>query len=120
MGLFELLRWNVTAGAVEASALAAGCPVIFKVHSSHPRTSAIVAEVIESVLDKERAPKGVFALLFGRNAGVDLVSNPHITAVGFTGSLNGGRALFYTVNARPMASSRRWYRCPGMWYFVSV
>jgi NADP-dependent aldehyde dehydrogenase len=37
----------------------------------------------------------------GRQAGVDLVRHPLISAVGFTGSIPGGRALFDLAAARP-------------------
>jgi len=37
----------------------------------------------------------------GREAGVALVQHPEIRAVGFTGSLHGGRALFDLASSRP-------------------
>lgn len=84
------------AGGDTASALAAGCPVVVKAHEGHPHTSLIVAEIMRSAL-----PEGVFALVNGREAGAALVQEPGIKAVGFTGSLRGGRALFDLAQGRP-------------------
>ncbi len=48
-------------------------------------------------------PKGVFSLIQGgdRKVGEALVTHPLIKAVGFTGSLGGGRALFNLCAQRP-------------------
>jgi NADP-dependent aldehyde dehydrogenase len=83
-------------GGDTASALAAGCPVVVKAHSGHPRLSDLVAEIATRVL-----PPGVLAVVHGREAGTHLVTHPSITAVGFTGSVAGGRALFDLAAARP-------------------
>jgi 2,5-dioxopentanoate dehydrogenase len=85
-----------TAGGDTASALAAGCPVVVKGHSAHPGTSEIVAEAIHAAIRKHGLHPGVFSLIQGgrRDVGTSLVTHPLIKAVGFTGSLAGGRALF--------------------------
>ena len=85
-----------TAGGDTASALAAGCPVIVKGHPAHPGTGEIVAEAIRAAMEKQGLPGGTFQLIQsnGREAGEALVQHPLITAVGFTGSLGAGRALF--------------------------
>ena len=85
-----------TAGGDTAAALAAGCPVVVKGHSAHPGTGEIVAEAISAAIEKTGMPKGVFSLIQGgkRDVGTRLVQHPLIKAVGFTGSLTGGRALF--------------------------
>lgn len=91
------------AGGDTASALAAGCPVVVKGHEAHPGTTAIVAEAVEAaVLECELHP-GVFSVVQGDGhaTGVALVKHPLIRAVGFTGSLRGGRALFDICAARP-------------------
>lgn len=92
-----------TAGGDTAAALAAGCPVIVKGHSAHPGTAEIVAEAIHAALQRCELPGGVFALLQGgnRTVGESLVCHPLVKAVGFTGSLVGGRALFNLCAARP-------------------
>ncbi|MFD1880990.1 aldehyde dehydrogenase (NADP(+)) [Paracoccus pacificus] len=92
-----------TAGGDTAAALAAGCPVVVKGHSAHPGTGEIVAEAIAAAIEKTGMPKGVFSLIQGgnRKVGEALVTDPRIKAVGFTGSLAGGRALFDLCAARP-------------------
>ena len=92
-----------TAGGDTAAALAAGCPVVVKGHSAHPGTGEIVAEAIHAAIGKTGMPKGVFSLIQGgkREVGQALVQHPLIKAVGFTGSLGGGRALFDLCAQRP-------------------
>lgn len=87
-------------GGDTASALAAGCPVIVKAHTSHAGTSVLINDIFQDVLSEFGAPEGVFALVFGRAAGISLVTDPNITAVGFTGSVAGGRALFNAASSR--------------------
>ncbi len=92
-----------TAGGDTAAALAAGCPVVVKGHSAHPGTGEIVAQAIEAAIRKTGVHPGVFSLIQGgnRDVGHALVQHPRIKAVGFTGSLAGGRALFDLCAARP-------------------
>ncbi|WP_447890421.1 aldehyde dehydrogenase (NADP(+)) [Pseudomonas hormoni] len=89
-----------TAGGDTASALAAGCPVVFKAHSGHMATADYVADAITRAARKTGMPEGVFSLLYG-SVGEALVKHPAIQAVGFTGSLRGGRALCDMAAARP-------------------
>ncbi len=92
-----------TAGGDTAAALAAGCPVVVKGHSAHPGTGEIVAEAIHAAIQKTGQHPGVFSLIQGgkRDVGTGLVQHPLIKAVGFTGSLGGGRALFDLCAQRP-------------------
>lgn len=92
-----------TAGGDTASALAAGCPVVVKGHPAHPGTCEIVCEAILAAIKSTNMPDGVFGMVqsSGVEAGTALVQHPLITAVGFTGSLRGGRALFDLCAARP-------------------
>lgn len=92
-----------TAGGDTAAALAAGCPVVVKGHGAHPGTGEIIAEAIHAAIKKCNLHPGVFSLVQGgnRTVGQALVTNEHINAVGFTGSLGGGRALFDLCAARP-------------------
>ncbi len=85
-----------TAGGDTAAALAAGCPVVVKGHSAHPGTGEVVADAIHAAIGKCGVHPGVFSLIQGgrRDVGQALVQHPLINAVGFTGSLGGGRALF--------------------------
>lgn len=90
-----------TIGGDTASALAAGCPVIVKAHPMHAGTSYLVAECVIKAAIQLDLPNGVFSHLFdnGYEIGSELVSNEHIRAVGFTGSVRGGRALM-DISAR--------------------
>ncbi|MEO6714955.1 MAG: aldehyde dehydrogenase family protein, partial [Mycobacteriales bacterium] len=88
-------------GGDTASALAAGCPVVVKAHSGHPRLSNAVAEIVHSVVSELGLPAGTFGLVHGREIGRALVVDPAIKAAGFTGSVNGGRALFDLASGRP-------------------
>ncbi|MFN4172835.1 MAG: aldehyde dehydrogenase (NADP(+)) [Pseudorhodobacter sp.] len=92
-----------TAGGDTAAALAAGCPVVVKGHSAHPGTAEIVAEAIHAAVAACGLHPGVFSLIQGgrRDVGTALVQHPLIKAVGFTGSLGGGRALFDLCAQRP-------------------
>ncbi|WP_409418766.1 aldehyde dehydrogenase (NADP(+)) [Marinomonas sp. RS-M-Aa-14] len=92
-----------TAGGDTAAALAAGCPVVVKGHSAHPGTGELVAQAIDKAIKRCNMPDGVFSLIQGgnRQVGQALVQHPLIKAVGFTGSLAGGRALFDLCAARP-------------------
>ncbi len=91
-----------TAGGDTAAALAAGCPVVVKGHSAHPGTGEIVAQAISAAIKTCGVHPGVFSLVQGgtRETGQALVTHPLIRAVGFTGSLAGGRALFDLCVAR--------------------
>ncbi|WP_120631390.1 aldehyde dehydrogenase (NADP(+)) [Ruegeria sp. EL01] len=92
-----------TAGGDTAAALAAGCPVVVKGHSAHPGTADIVAQAVEAAITKYSMHPGVFSQIQGgnRSVGYALVTHPNIKAVGFTGSLAGGRALFDLCASRP-------------------
>jgi NADP-dependent aldehyde dehydrogenase len=90
-----------TAGGDTAAALAAGCPVVFKAHSGHMATAERVADAILRAAEATEMPAGVFNMIFGGGVGEALVKHPAIQAVGFTGSLKGGRALCDMAAARP-------------------
>ncbi|MBV6821928.1 aldehyde dehydrogenase (NADP(+)) [Pseudomonas sp. PD9R] len=90
-----------TAGGDTAAALAAGCPVVFKAHSGHMATAECVADAILRAAEQTGMPKGVFNMIYGAGVGETLVKHPAIQAVGFTGSLKGGRALCDMAAARP-------------------
>jgi NADP-dependent aldehyde dehydrogenase len=91
------------AGGDTASALAAGCPVLVKGHSSHPGTGELVGQAIGNAVKRCGLPAGVFSLLMGsgREVGAALVRAPGIKAVGFTGSFSGGMALAKLAAERP-------------------
>ena len=91
------------AGGDPASALAAGCPVVTKGHPSHPGSSELVARAVLCGVKKAGFPDGTFSMLqgAGHDTGRLLVEHPKASAVAFTGSLRGGRALFDIAAARP-------------------
>lgn len=91
------------AGGDTTSAFAAGCPVIVKAHPGHPGTSELVARAILAAGEQHGLPSGFFSMLQGDSVrvGQTLVEHPQLEAVGFTGSLRGGRALFDTAARRP-------------------
>jgi len=85
-----------TAGGDTAAAFAAGCPVIVKSHPMHAGTGELVASAIVKAVQKTGMPNGVFSNLnsSGIEVGEQLVKHSGVKAVGFTGSINGGRALY--------------------------
>jgi NADP-dependent aldehyde dehydrogenase len=88
-------------GGDTASALAAGCSVIVKVHSGHPELSQATGDIITSALAASGAPAGLFALIYGTEAGKLALQDSRVKAGAFTGSIAGGRALFDIAQARP-------------------
>ena len=111
------------AGGDTASALAAGCTVVVKAHPAHPGTSDLVGRAITRAAERTGMPAGVFGLVQGASTevGLALVNHPLVKAVGFTGSLRGGRALFDAASRRPepipvyaeMGSSNPVSSCPA-------
>ncbi|WP_430645074.1 aldehyde dehydrogenase family protein [Agromyces sp. GXS1127] len=89
------------AGGDAASALAAGNAVVLKAHSSHLETSKATHAVLRDAAAAYGAPEGLIGIVYGTGAGRVLVSHPLVQAVGFTGSLGGGRALMELIDERP-------------------
>ncbi|WP_051759236.1 aldehyde dehydrogenase (NADP(+)) [Herbidospora cretacea] len=85
------------AGGDVASALAAGCAVVVKAHPGHPVLSRRVAEVMRAALPDP----DLLGLVEGFDAGRELVQHPLVSAVGFTGSLRGGKAIQALIDERP-------------------
>ncbi|MBF8778129.1 aldehyde dehydrogenase (NADP(+)) [Pseudomonas fulva] len=93
-------------GGDTASALAAGCPVVVKPHSGHLQLSRAVFSLAAGVVRTQGLPEGLLTLAEAPNraAGTYLVQHPSIAAVAFTGSYQGGKALWQAANdrARPI------------------
>lgn len=91
------------AGGDSAAALAVGCPVLAKAHPAHPRTCALIAAAIRAAVHECGLPAGVFQVYFetGHAAGQALVAHPAIKAGAFTGSRQGGLALWRIAQKRP-------------------
>ena len=92
-----------SAGGDTAAALAAGCPVVVKGHPAHPGVSDLISQAFEAAIKKTGVHAGVFSQVQdgGFAVGEALVKHPLIRAIGFTGSLRAGRALFDMCAARP-------------------
>jgi NADP-dependent aldehyde dehydrogenase len=90
-------------GTDTVCALAAGCPVVVKGHPAHPGTCEMLTRAVLAALHKVGLPAGCFSLLQGKgnDIGTTLVKHPLTQAVGFTGSMRGGRALMDVAAARP-------------------
>ncbi len=90
------------AGGDSSSALASGCPIIVKAHPAHPAVSEMTAAAVIRAAAATGMPDGVFSMVHGgKDVGLRLVNHPQLQAVGFTGSLGAGRALFDAAAARP-------------------
>ncbi|GAA5525459.1 glutarate-semialdehyde dehydrogenase [Microbulbifer aestuariivivens] len=73
-----------------ASALAAGAPCILKPSEFTPHSAIVMARAAH----RAGIPQGVFQLTLGdRTIGSQMVEDPRIKAVSFTGGLAGGRAI---------------------------
>lgn len=113
------LRWMVPVGVVgvfgpsnfpfaygvlgtdAASAVATGCAVVVKAHPSHGRTSRRLHRIAAEGAVDVGAPPTILSLVEGFEAGVRLVDDDRVAAIGFVGSVGGGRALFDRCAARP-------------------
>ena len=91
-----------TAGGDTISAFAAGCPVVVKAHPYHAGTSELVAQAIQTAIQKMKLPHGLFSHLGGEShaVGSALVAHPLVKGVGFTGSFKGGKALYDLAQKR--------------------
>lgn len=90
------------AGGDTAAALAAGCTIVFKAHPAHPHTSHLVANAIRKAAISTGMPEGVFSLVHGatHETGQQLAIHPLLSAIAFTGSFRGGKALYDTATRR--------------------
>jgi NADP-dependent aldehyde dehydrogenase len=89
-------------GGDTASALAAGCPVVAKVHPAHPATSVRSRDALLAGARAAGLTTDVVSLVYSNEAASQLVQHPDVTAVGFTGSLPVGRMLADLAAARPV------------------
>jgi 2,5-dioxopentanoate dehydrogenase len=91
------------AGGDTISAFAAQNPVVVKAHPAHPGTSELVAGAIVKAAKAKSMPEGTFSMLhsLSPDSSLALVTHPETRAVGFTGSLRAGRALFDAAARRP-------------------
>jgi 2,5-dioxopentanoate dehydrogenase len=87
--------FNAIAGGDFAAAIAAGCPVIAKVHTSHPTTSRLLAECAHQAATEVGLPSGSIQLLYRTDHAISqaMITHPAVAAVGFTGSRSAGMQL---------------------------
>jgi len=92
-----------TLGGDTASALAAGCTVIYKTHPGHPQTTHRCNDAIQKAIKDLKFPDGVFQITPpGPNAlSTELVMHPLIEGLGFTGSRHVGSLLSKAAANRP-------------------
>ncbi|MCQ9840250.1 aldehyde dehydrogenase (NADP(+)) [Pseudomonas aeruginosa] len=89
----DLRQWRIGLGPVAVFG-ASNFPLAFS-------TAECVADAILQAAADSGMPDGVFNMVYGSGVGEALVRHPAIRAVGFTGSLKGGRALCDLAAARP-------------------
>jgi len=91
-----------TAGGDTASALAGGCSVVVKAHPAHLQTSVMVAGAIAKAIQSCNMHEHVFQHVTEGSfeTGKQLVQHTATSAVGFTGSYSGGKALYDYAAAR--------------------
>ncbi len=89
------------AGGDTASALAAGSAVVVKAHGAHARLDSEVVRILRAACEEAGLAAGTVGIIYGRKAATELVKDPNIRAVGFTGSEHAGRMLMDVAAARP-------------------
>ena len=84
-----------TLGGDTVAAFAAGCCVVLKAHPMHVGTSCLVASCISKALDKQKLSPYIFSHVLDDSYhwANTFAKEPAIKAIGFTGSIKGGRAL---------------------------
>lgn len=89
------LAFNSIAGGDFAAAVAAGNPVIAKGHSSHPRTTQLLAEAAHEASLATEMPPGFVQLIYrtDHEDGAKLVAHPLIGACGYTGGRTAGLVI---------------------------
>jgi aldehyde dehydrogenase (NAD+) len=89
-----ITAWNANALFIclkLASAVAAGCTVVIK----PSEISSLQTQVLVEALHEARLPKGVFNVVTGRGdvVGAELVRNPDVDKISFTGSVAVGERI---------------------------
>lgn len=92
-----------TMGGDSVAALAAGCCVVVKAHPMHVGTSLAVANCVARALAGCALPSAIFSHVIDNtyNWASTFAQHPSIQAIGFTGSIKGGRALMDLAAQRP-------------------
>jgi NADP-dependent aldehyde dehydrogenase len=89
------LAFNSVAGGDFVAAIAAGCPVIGKANTSHPRTTQVLAELALEASNEAKLPAATVQLIYrtSHEDGARFVSDPRIGACAYTGSRGAGLTL---------------------------
>jgi NADP-dependent aldehyde dehydrogenase len=89
-------------GGDSAAALAAGCPVVVKAHPSHPGTSLLTYQAVQSALAKEGLSGDIFTMVQGRSPEIThwIALDEKVSAIGFTGSALVGKLLVDLSHSR--------------------
>jgi len=87
-------------GGDTVSALAAGCPVVVKAHSGHPRLADMTARIASEALEANGAPAHTLQVIHGQENGLRLLEAPEIRVATFTGSTDVGRMLAHRAASR--------------------
>ena len=95
------LAFGSASGGDFAAAIAAGCPVIAKAHSSHPTTTRLFAEEAFQAVQEVGLPPATVQLLYRlrHEDGLRLVADPRLGATGYTGSRSSGLKLKAAADA---------------------
>ncbi len=91
-----------------APALAAGCAVVVKPASATPLTTALFAQIVRDELAKRELPTGIINVITTSQSGAvtsDLLSQPTLRKVSFTGSTEVGRTLLQGAAQRVLRTS---------------
>jgi NADP-dependent aldehyde dehydrogenase len=93
--------FNAVSGGDFAAAVAAGNPVIARVHPGHPKTTRLLFEETKAALAEAKLPAGMVQLIDGisNEEGLRIVADDRIGATAFTGSRTGGLALKAAADA---------------------
>ncbi|HEY4328136.1 MAG TPA: aldehyde dehydrogenase family protein, partial [Phycisphaerae bacterium] len=93
--------FNSAAGGDFAAAIAAGCPVIAKANTSHPRTTQLLSEEALAALTDTGLPAATVQLIYrtSHEDGSKFVADPRLGASAYTGSRSAGLKLKSAADA---------------------
>src|SRR5258708_4065464 len=92
---------DVDAAALRSAEVAAA-QVGVRSHGGHRLNWEVWAAALGRAAGSVALPEDVLQVIHGRDGGTHLVRHPAIQAVGFTGSVGGGRALYDLAVSRPV------------------
>jgi NADP-dependent aldehyde dehydrogenase len=89
------LAFNSISGGDFAAAIASHNPVVARAHPLQPGTSRLLCQAAARACEKAKLPAGTVQMLYGMYAslGEEMVRDPRVAAIAFTGSRHGGMAL---------------------------